>query len=86
MQFAELAGKDKVVGVKQTLRALEKGQVKKVFIARDAQKELVSPLVIACEEMQVCIEWAENMRLLGESCGVAVKTAAAGVLNPLSSF
>ncbi len=77
---AEMA-KDKVVGIKQTLQALEKGQAKKVFIAKDAQKELTGPLVDACFEKRVKIILVENMRLLGESCGVAVKAAAAATLE-----
>ncbi len=81
MDYAVLSAAKKVIGTKQTLRSLEKDQPKKVLIAKNAKKELIDPLVEICENAQVEIVWIEDMKLLGDICGVAVKTAAAAILE-----
>lgn len=81
VDFASLAAAKKVAGIKQTMRLLEKDLPKMVLIAKNAQKELVAPLVEICENKQVETVWIDDSRLLGELCGIAVRTAAAAVIE-----
>lgn len=69
-----------VVGIKQTLRALEKKQLQQVYIAKDIDPKLFASLVESCEKNAVPIEEIETSILLGKLCGIAVKAAAAGIL------
>lgn len=68
------------VGTKQTLKAVEKGEAKAVFVARDAEERVIGPLVRLCQERGVEIVWVDEMAALGKACGVEVKTASAAVL------
>ncbi len=81
MDLDSLMAAKKVVGTKETLRLMEKGQPKVVLIAKDAQREIVDPLIALCDNKQIEIVWIEDLRLLGKICGVAVKTAAAAILE-----
>lgn len=69
-----------VVGIKQTLRALEKNQLQRVYIAKDVDPKLFTSLVESCEKNAVPVEEIETSMLLGKLCGIAVKAAAAGIL------
>mgnify|MGYP002389304152 CR=1 FL=1 len=73
--------KHKTVGLKQTQRALEKGRVRRVFIAKDAEIHVYRPIVEWCESHDIeCIE-VPTMRELGKACGIEVGTAVAAVLH-----
>ena len=68
----ELKQAQKVVGSKQARRALRDGRAKKIYIARDADPRILQPLVQEAVRAGVRVEQAENMKLLGEACGIAV--------------
>lgn len=72
--------KSKVVGSKQTTKAVEKGQAVAVFIARNAEERVTAPLVRLCQDKSVEIVWVDDMVALGKACGIEVATAAAAVL------
>ncbi len=69
--------KDRVVGLKQTRKAVQSGAAVKVYVAEDAEKHVVEPLVALCREKGVEILWMESMERLAALCGVNVPTAAA---------
>ncbi|MBC7339426.1 MAG: ribosomal L7Ae/L30e/S12e/Gadd45 family protein [Firmicutes bacterium] len=71
----------RTVGTKQTLRAVEKGNVLCVFVARDAEPHVVSDLVRLCQEKDIPVEWVETMALLGKTCGIQVEAASAAILK-----
>ena len=73
----ELENTAKVVGVKQVRRALAAGQVKRLYLAKDADGQLTAPLERQAAGQAVETVWAESMKALGRACGVAVGTAAA---------
>ena len=76
----ELVNADKVVGVKQVRRALAKGQVKRLYLARDADPQLTQPLERQGREQGVEVAWVLTMRALGRACGIAVGSAVAAVI------
>ena len=73
--------KNKIVGTKQTIKALQKGNVKKVFIALDAEKRVTDPVFSLCREKEVTVETVDTMENLGKSCGIAVGCACAAILD-----
>ncbi len=70
----------KVVGVKQTRRALNDGRAKSLFLARDADPALTEPLAVMAEERGIPVCWTERMRELGRACGIAVGAAVAAAV------
>ena len=69
--------KKKIVGTKQTLKAVEKGRVQVVYIARDAEEHVVRPLVKACQDKGLEIVYLNTMQELGQICGIQIGAAAA---------
>ncbi|HCJ10878.1 MAG TPA: 50S ribosomal protein L7Ae-like protein [Clostridiales bacterium] len=80
--YERLTGaKAKTVGTKQTLKALQKDQVKVVYVARDAEERVVRELLRLCEEKNVEVVYADSMARLGQACGIQVGAASAAVLE-----
>lgn len=77
----ELTGKTRVVGVKQSRRAIVQGQAAKVFLACDADPELLNSLVKNCEENGVPVEGSCTMAQLGAACRISVGAAVAVLLK-----
>ncbi len=75
--LTELENTAKVVGVKQTRRALSGGRAKAVFLARDADPALTEPLAAQAEEQGVPVRWTDSMKALGKACGISVGAAVA---------
>ncbi len=70
-----------VTGRKQTLRAIQNGKAKAVFIAKDAQEDLRVEIMTACKAAGIdCIE-ADSMRQLGAAAGIRVGASACAVLS-----
>ena len=76
----ELTAKKKVVGLKQTRRAVTEGCAEKVYVARDADPALTEPLLQLCRSMGVCAVEVGSMKSLGRACAIAVGTAAAAIV------
>lgn len=82
MSLEELKmAKHKVIGVKQTLKAVEKGEAERVYIADDAEERVVKDLKALCEAKGVPIHRVESMALLGKTCKIEVGAAAAALLK-----
>jgi large subunit ribosomal protein L7A len=76
-----LKGSKKIVGTKQSIRAVESGSVKLVFVARDADEKVVTNLKELCTRNSVEVVFVENMKQLGKACGIEVGAAAVAVLK-----
>jgi large subunit ribosomal protein L7A len=73
----ELKSNSKLIGLKQSTRAIEEGQVSKAFAALDSAPEILKKLVILCENNGVEIEYVETMAQLGEVCEIDVGASIA---------
>ncbi|MGI6498901.1 MAG: ribosomal L7Ae/L30e/S12e/Gadd45 family protein [Oscillospiraceae bacterium] len=71
----------KVVGAKQSRRALESGAALRLFVAEDADPRLMGPLLARAEEQGVPVEPVASMRALGDACGILVGAAVAALLK-----
>ena len=72
-------GKNAIVGTKQVLKAIEAGKLSHVYLAEDAEAFLRNKLIAACTEHGVEIRPIPTMQELGETCGIDVGAACAGV-------
>lgn len=72
---------NKVVGLKQTRRALEKGNVRSVYVAKDADARLLRPIVDLCQAKKIELKEVQTMSELGKACGIEVGAAAAAILE-----
>ena len=72
--------KQRTVGLKQTHRALEKGLVKRLFTAKDAEPHVLRTIVEWCESHDVERVEVPTMKELGKACGIEVGTAVAAIL------
>ena len=75
----KLKTSDKVVGTRRLVRAIMAGEIAEAYIARDADLFIVRQVKKACNDMGVRMVEVDSMKLLGEACGVEVKTASAGI-------
>jgi len=71
----------RTVGVKQTLRALEKKNVLLVYIAKDAEKHVLSPVLEESQKQGVEVREVSTMKELGKGCGIEVGAAVAALLK-----
>jgi large subunit ribosomal protein L7A len=71
----------KVVGSKQTIRALEKNLVKVVYVANDANKQIRDQIIEKANNCQVEIIYVDTMKDLGKACDVEVQTATAAIIK-----
>ena len=77
----ELKTANKVVGIKQLRKALSKGQISRVFLAKNADPALTQPVAELSEQLEVPVVWASTMQELGAACRIAVGASAAGILR-----
>lgn len=73
--------KQKVAGVRQTVRALENRQALAVYAARDAEAKVVAPVLHLCEQQNVPVSYVESMDQLGKACSIKVGAAVAAIIK-----
>lgn len=78
----ELAGNvRKTVGAKQTLKAMKRNEVSKLYVANDCDEQVVASLLAYAQEADIAVDRAYTMAELGMACRIKVKAAAVGVLK-----
>lgn len=77
----ELKNSNKIVGVKQSQKALEKDSVKTAIIARDADEKIIRSIKELCEKYSVDIVYVDTMKQLGKACGIEVGAAVTCLLK-----
>jgi len=75
-----LNAKRKAVGVKQTIKAVQNGEAKVVFVAADADEHVLRPLRAAIAKRPVQVFEVESMKELGKACKIDVGAAASALL------
>ncbi|MGI6036831.1 MAG: ribosomal L7Ae/L30e/S12e/Gadd45 family protein [Limnochordia bacterium] len=79
---ARLEGKvNRAVGAKQTTRAIAEGRAVVVYLAKDAEERVTSPIASLCTEKGLEVIFVDSMRDLGAKCGIDVGAAAAALLE-----
>lgn len=76
-----LSTNNKVVGAKQVTRALNSGEVEIVFIAKDAEEKVTQTITELCKFKQIEMIHVNNMKGLGDACGIDINAAVAALLK-----
>jgi large subunit ribosomal protein L7A len=76
-QMADQCPPKRVVGAKQTLKAVLNCKVAQVYIAKDAEEHVVKKIKEVCEEKGIKIVYIDTMKELGRICGIDVGAATA---------
>ena len=69
----------RVVGVRQVLRALGEGKLEKVYLALDAAPHLRGQIEDVAREKEVPVQTVATMEEMAQLCRVDVPSAAAGL-------
>ena len=66
----------KVIGIKQSTKAIKNGQGKVLYVAKDANAKLISPIIQLAQEKNIKIVEISTMRELGKIGGIDVSSSA----------
>ena len=78
--ITELASKEKVIGVKQSRKAIRDGRAKRVFLACDADPAITDPVAENCQALGIPVDDAYTMAQLGHACRSTVGASVVAVL------
>ncbi|PYZ95663.1 50S ribosomal protein L7ae-like protein [Alteribacter lacisalsi] len=70
---------ERIVGTKQTLKALEEQQVKELIIADDADHSVLSRVLAEAENQGIPVQTVDSMKKLGKACGIDVSAAIVAI-------
>ncbi|BFL40322.1 ribosomal L7Ae/L30e/S12e/Gadd45 family protein [Agathobaculum sp. NSJ-28] len=79
--LSELRTAHKVIGVKQSKKAIRDGAAAEVYVALDAEKRVVGPIYELCSETDTRITEITTMAELGDAAGIDVGAAVVTVLR-----
>ncbi len=71
----------KVVGTKQTLKAIKEGKALKVVLAEDTEMSMKEKIENACHEAGIKLLTCESKAELGQSCGIERSAAVVAVIE-----
>lgn len=71
----------KVIGTKQTLKAVKEGKATVVVLAEDTEDSIKEKIVTACQEASVPIEPYESKIALGQDGGIERGAAVIALLK-----
>jgi len=81
MALKELGESGRVVGMRQTLKALQRDRVSKVFVASDVDDEILEEVISLAKEKNVPLEYVDSSAELGKACGIEVGASCAAILK-----
>ena len=79
--LTELASQEKVIGVKQSRKAIREGRAGLVYLACDADPAITAPLAESCREAGIPVETAYTMAQLGHASRITVGASVVAVLK-----
>ena len=80
-ELAELRNHQKIVGMKQLKKQLQRGGVARVYLAQDADPAVTMPLAELAQRSGTEIIWVGKMHDQGRACDIDVGAAAAATLT-----
>ena len=79
--ISELASQEKVIGVKQSRKAVLDGRACQVYLACDADPALTAPVAEHCAQAGIPVETDYTMAQLGKACRITVGASVVAVLR-----
>ncbi|MBP1970856.1 large subunit ribosomal protein L7A [Virgibacillus natechei] len=68
-----------IIGTKQTLKAMNNGEISEVLIAEDADQYITESVASLAEELDIPCEWVDSMKRLGAACGIEVGASTVAI-------
>lgn len=78
--ITELASQEKVVGVKQSRKAIREGRARRVYLACDADPAITDPIADSCAQAGIPVETGYTLTQLGQACRITVGASVVAVL------
>ncbi len=69
-----------IIGTKQTVKALKRGSVKEVVVAKDADSVLTAGVIQLAKNQNTAVCMVDSMKKLGKACGIEVGAAAVAIM------
>lgn len=79
--LSQLQAATKVIGVKQSKKAIRDGKAARVVVALDAEQRVLRPIFDLCRDMNIPVEEAYTMAELGDACKIDVGAAVVTILS-----
>ena len=70
-----------IIGLKQTLKAIQSDKASKVYLASDADDYIKNSVTEACGQKNLEIVYVNTMKELGEACGIDIGASTAAVIK-----
>jgi large subunit ribosomal protein L7A len=67
------------IGTKQTIKAVEQGEIDQVIVAKDADSRITGKIVHLCLKQRIPVTYVDSMKALGKACGIEVGAAMVGI-------
>ncbi len=80
-RYKEMESDRLIVGIKQSLKAIELGKASKAYIAADAEISVTGKVIALCKAKQIPIEYVPTMKELGEMCSISVGASCAVICS-----
>jgi len=77
--LSELAVPERVVGEREVRRAIEKGILRKLFVAADGDEKVTKPVREAAAEKGIEVEEVDSKLKIGRACAIDRPAAVAGL-------
>ncbi|WIW70103.1 ribosomal L7Ae/L30e/S12e/Gadd45 family protein [Anaerosinus gibii] len=81
MALNRLKNANRVIGIKQVTKSINKDVVESVFLGNDADARVIVPLKNLCEAKNILFSEEYTMAELGEACKIEVGAAAVAILK-----
>ena len=74
--------RERLIGLKQTLRAIQQDKVRVVYIANDIEEHLIKKIIESCREKQISIIPANmSQKDLGRLCQIEVGASVVALIE-----
>ncbi|MGM8365556.1 50S ribosomal protein L7ae-like protein [Virgibacillus sp. W0181] len=61
-----------IIGTKQTLKAMRNGEISELFIANDADQQIIGKVIELANSLNIPCSHVDSMKKLGAACGIEV--------------
>jgi large subunit ribosomal protein L7A len=75
------ASHKRIVGLKQTVKAVKNGTAKNVYVAEDADDFIKQSVSDVCSDANLQIIYVNSMKELGDACGIEIGASTAAIIK-----
>lgn len=68
-----------IIGSKQTIKAMQNGEVSELFIAKDADQHITERIISVAKELNIPFVIVDSKRKLGAACAIDVSASTVAV-------